>query len=286
MKTMIDPEVQIAADIAAAEARGEDPYADKAQSEDQGGNITSPTGKVVIPDEPETPAEVVDEVVNETPAEVADEEVVEPAKDQPTSYRTSLPEDYKAQRSTLIAEKAAVMKQLMDGEMDAEEFAVAEARISDSLEDLTAQRIRAETLQEANTQTRAAYQSKEIQKLITRTKGEVDYATEAKAQRQFDLALSAVSQDPDFADKDYTDQLVEAHRVVLALRGVVPTKLKTERPDRPAAKQPPQTLAGLPTAASTGARSVEQTLSSLSGLDFEAAFAQLPKAEQDRLLKS
>lgn len=265
----IDPEVQIAADIAAAEARGEDPYADKLQAS---------TGAAVI--ETDEPVEVVAE-----PEEVA---VEQPAKEQPTAYKTSLPDDYKAQRGVLVGEKAQLMKKLMDGEMDADEFALQESRISDSLEDLTAQRIRAETLQEANTQTQAAHQQREIQKLIVKTKAEVDYSTDAKAQRQFDMALGAVGQDPDNAGKDYTELLAEAHKVVLALRGVARApvaKATTDRPIRLGA-QPPQTLSGLPTAASTGAKSVTETLSGLSGLDFEKAYDQIPKSELDRLLRS
>lgn len=290
----IDPEDQVAADIAAAEARGEDPFADKpaapaeataepAPAEAPAAPAAAPAAEVAAPEVPKAP---------EAPA-VAEEPKVEPVKADPinpppTTFQTSIPADYKAQRSALVTEKAALMQKLMEGELDAEGFAAEESRISDALEDLTAQRIRAETLQEANVQTQAAFQQREIQKLIASTKTEVDYATDTKAQRQFDMALQAVGQDPDNAGKDYAELLNQAHTVVMALRGVMrkePEPAKAERPTR-TAPQPPQTLAGLPTAASSGAKSVERTLAELTGDDLERAFDSLGKAELQRLLKS
>ncbi len=278
----IDPEDQVAADIAAAEARGEDPFADK------------PVAHV-----PETPAETLAEEAAETTTQAVPETTTPKAEPEaevahvpvsppPTSFQASIPADYKAQRAALVGEKAALMQKLMDGEFGAEEYAAEESRISDALEDLTAQRIRAETLQEANVQTQAAFQQREIQKLIANTKTEVDYATDAKAQRQFDMALQAVGQDPDNAGMEFTELLSQAHTVVLALRGVMrktSERPNAERPDRPA-PQPPQTLSGIPTAASSGAKTVERTLAELSGDELEHAFDVLPKGELQRLLKS
>jgi hypothetical protein len=270
---MIDPEDQIAADIAAAEARGEDPFADKPAGASV--NIDTPKDEPSVNIDTDAPAN--------SPEEVADE----PVSEQPATYKTDMPADYKEQRNGLVKEKAVLMKQLMDGEVDADEFAASESRISDALEDLTAQRIRAETLQEANVQTQATYQQREIQKLIRTTKAEVDYTTDAKAQRQFDMALGAVGQDPDNAGKDYAELLTEAHKVVMALRGVTPAPAKASapRPNRQA-PQPPQTLSGLPTAASSETKSVERTLGELSGDELERAFDALPKGELARLLKS
>ena len=277
---MTDPEDQVAADIAAAEARGEDPYADKPATADAP-QVAAPepeqVSQVTLPT-PET-APVTQPVAEPEP---------EPVRAQPI-YKTALPDDYKAQRTALVTQKSELMGKLMDGTIDSEAFSVEEARISDALDDLTAQRIRAETLQEANTQTQAAHQQREIQQLIARAKTDVDYLADPKAQRQFDTALGMVSQDPDNAQRSYADLIDEAHKVVLAMRGVVrttaPGKAPEPRPERQAA-QPPQTLSGLPTAASSYGKSVERTLAELSGDDLERAFDALPKGELARMLKS
>ncbi len=279
----IDPEDQVAADIAAAEARGEDPFADKPAATEPvpAGTPAEPAPAEPTPEAaaPAEPAEPEDQPAAEAPK-------AEPVNQPPTTFQTSIPADYKAQRAALVGEKAALMQKLMEGELDAEAFSAEESRLSDALEDLTAQRIRAETLQEANVQTQAAFQQREIQKLIANTKTEVDYAADAKAQRQFDMALQAVGQDPDNAGKEFTELLSQAHTVVLALRGVMrKAPDKAERPDRPV-PQAPQTLAGLPTAASSGAKTVERTLAELSGDELEHAFDVLPKGELQRLLKS
>ena len=274
-------ETQVLADIEAAKARGEDPFGDDDQdeAEDESGNIATPTDEVVIPDG--------DETAPETPVEVADEVADEPVSEQPAAYKTEMPADYKEQRNGLVKEKAVLMKKLMDGEMDADEFAAEESRISDALEDLTATRIRAETLQEANVQTQATYQQREIQKLIRTTKAEVDYAGDAKAQRQFDTALNLVGQDPDNAGKDYADLISEAHKVVLALRGVtskgalVEQAIKSRIPEG----KPPVTLRNLPNASTPNANGdMLDQLGRLKGAAYEEAYAKLSPSQKRTLL--
>jgi hypothetical protein len=198
-----------------------------------------------------------------------------------------MPSDYKVKRAELVKEKAGLMKRLMDGEMDADEFAENEARISDALEDMTAQRIRAETLQEANVQSQATYQQREIQRLIAKTKAEVDYATDAKAQKQFDMALGAVLGDTDNAGKDYADMLSEAHKVVLALRGittkgqVVEQAVKSRIPEG----KPPITLRNMPTASTPNANgNMLDQIGRLSGQAYQDAFAKLSPNQRKALL--
>lgn len=293
---IIDPEDQIAAEIAAAEARGEDPYADKASAEPEEKQAESTTEPQAKEPEPEAanPADPVEQVQSEDPEKAGDDDSKPEANEQaaekvvsqqPTTFQTSMPADYKAQRTVLVGEKAALMQKLLDGELSSEAFAAEEARISDALEDLTAQRIRAETLQEANIQTQAAFQKQEIKNLVESKKSEVDYASDTKAQKQFDIALKSIASDADSANLSYTQIITEAHKVVMALRGISKPKAEvTQRPKREA-PQPPQTLSGLPTAASNSAKSVERILAELSGDDLERAFDALPKSELDRINK-
>lgn len=273
MKTQ--EESKVLADIEAAKARGEDPFGDDDADE--------------VMDDAAEVAETDEVAPTEGAEPVAAEEVAEdvPASVQPPAFKTEMPADYKEQRNSLVKEKAVLMKKLMDGEMDADEFATEESRISDALEDLTATRIRAETLQEANVQTQATYQQREIQKLIRTTKAEVDYTTDVKAQRQFDMALNAVGQDPDNAGKDYADLIVEAHKVVLALRGVtskgalVEQAIKSRIPEG----KPPVTLRNLPSASTPNANGdMLDQLGRLKGAAYEEAYAKLSPSQKRTLL--
>lgn len=267
-------EQQALADIAAATARGEDVFGDDEPIVAAG------------PDTDEDPDSSVDAAQAGT-AEAAPADPVEPeeplelANQQPTTYKAEVPADYKAQRTELLKAKADAMKRLMDGEIDAEEFATVEGELADKLEDLTAQRIRAETLQEANAQSQATYQEREIQKLIRSAKGEVDYTTDQSAARQFDTALAMISADPDNRGADYADLIANAHKMVLALRGLKPAAAQPRKPGAEA----PVTLRSLPAAATsqTNGGIVDQ-LSRLKGPAYEAAFQKLSPAQRAELL--
>ena len=162
---------------------------------------------------------------DQEPQTAASEPVRETVKEAPEpqipTYQTELPADYQAQRGVLLKEKSLAMKKLIDGELDLEAFSVIESRVSNALEDLTAQRIRSETLSEANVQNQQAMQQSEIRRLIARAKADVDYSKDTKAQKSFDVALRTLQADPDNAALEFGDLVDEAHRVVLALRGGV-----------------------------------------------------------------
>jgi hypothetical protein len=209
----------------------------------------------------------------------------------PLNFNVSAPADYKTARAALVAEETEAFAKLMGGEMDSAEYAAIKSRVLDSLEDLSAQRIRAETLQELNTQSAAKTQTQVIQQLVARTAAEVPYATDDKAQRQFDMALQQVGADPDNAGKSFADLASEAHKVVLALRGI---SKPTGTPQKTAAEiaaarlpegKAPVTLRGIPPAATanTGGNIIE-TLSRLSGQEYEAAYAKLTPQQRASML--
>lgn len=270
---------QLDAEIAALEAQGLDPYADRAAPNEEAEPTAKPTDPVIEPDATDPAAEVAPEPV------VADAPVAEPAQDVPPAFRANMPEQYKAQRAELMKAKADAMGKLMDGEIDAEAYAVLEMGISDQLEDLTALRIRAETLSEANSQNEQSRQAKDIQALIARTKGEVDYAGDPKAAKQFDAALQLIGADPDNTGMAFADLIQLSHKMVAAMRGVVPAKVALKAaPDR-TPPTPPITLSGLPTAATSGAQSVSQAVSKLHGDALESAFDSMPDAEFKKLMR-
>ena len=288
----------------AAELKGKD--GDQQEPADESAAVAVEEAQVTAA---ESPKDVVKETVKETP---------EP---QIPTYQTELPADYQAQRSVLLKEKSLAMKKLIDGELDLDAFSVIESRVSNALEDLTAQRIRSETLSEANVQNQQAMQQSEIRRLIARAKADVDYSKDTKAQKNFDVALRTLLADPDNAALEFGDLVDEAHRVVLALRGgvarvdatvpvaaavtvpvvapvvketkavkaatpVAPVAVALEKvPDRQPAEKAPVTLRGLPVAATPNSNGdVIEQMSRLSGQAYQDAFAKLSPQQRRSLV--
>lgn len=291
MTTYTDPEDQIAAEIAAMEAKGLDPYADRVtDAPDDAAPAAAPAEPAAeaaadvapVQADEQQPAEPVADV---PPTAAQDAQPV--ASTAPQTYRADMPADLAAKRTELLAAKAEAMKQLMDGVIDAEKYADEELRISEELEGITLARARAETLAEVNRQTAEGYQANVIRALVARTKTEIDYASDTDAQQTFDRALRLVGSEPDAAGKDFAQIADEAHRMVMARRGVAPAAPSTTdraAPDRTPPK-PPVTLGGLPTAATSGTKSISEVAGRLAGDDLEKAFDALSDADLKKLMR-
>ena len=288
MTTYTDPEDQIAAEIAAMEAKGIDPYADRVtDAPDEGApDAAAPEAAAdVAPVQADDQQPDAPKVADVPPTAAQDAQPV--ASTAPQTYRADMPSDLAAKRTELLAAKAEAMKQLMDGVIDAEKYADEESRISEELEGITLARARAETLAEVNRQTAEGYQGNVISALVARTKTEIDYASDTDAQQTFDLALRLVASEPDAAGKDFAQIADEAHRMVLARMGVkpsVPSTAARTAPDRTPPK-PPITLGGLPTAAASGTKSISEVAGRLTGDDLEQAFDALPDADLKKLMR-
>ena len=288
MTTYADPEDQIAAEIAAMEAKGLDPYADRVtDAPDEGApDAAAPEAAAdVAPVQADDQQPEAPKVADVPPTAAQDAQPV--ASTAPQTYRADMPADLAAKRTELLAAKAEAMKQLMDGVIDAEKYADEESRISEELEGITLARARAETLAEVNRQTAEGYQANVISALVARTKTEIDYASDTDAQQTFDRALRLVGSEPDAAGKDFAQIADEAHRMVLARRGVAPAAPSAAgraAPDRTPPK-PPITLGGLPTAATSGAKSISEVAGRLTGDDLEQAFDALPDADLKKLMR-
>lgn len=275
-------ETKVLAEIEAGLKAGEDIFGDNDDDTDTGSTENAGTGE----DAGSADGTSADGLTEEALADVLDEGAER--AEAPTQFTAEVAADYKEQRAALATEKAQALKKLMDGEIDADEYAAIESRVSDSIIELDSARIRAETLLEANAQTQAEFQRRAIQKLIAATKNEVDYAADPKAQKQFDAAMTTLAADPDNAGREYTDLLTEAHRVVAAIRGVQ-LAAKTTPNTPPATRRPnveaPVTLRNLPSASTPNANGdLNDQLGRLKGQDFEAAFAKLSPAQRRALL--
>lgn len=285
-------------DIEAASARGEDVFgddeeivakgaddaaADQAPGDDlDDADDSSVTGEGDLSTQAQADA---DAAASAEAAQKQASQATEPPKVEP--FKAAVPGDYKAKRTELLAKKAAAMKELMDGTIDSDAFAEIDSQVSTDLEDLTAQRIRAETLIEANTQTQQAYQQREIQKLIARTKAEVDYTADPKAAKQFDTAMALLVADPDNAGMDFAELIQTTHKMVASMRGVSVAKTtdKQPPPERKPTDAAPVTLRSLPTASTPNSNgNIVDQLARLKGADYERAFSKLSPADRRALL--
>ena len=215
----------------------------------------------------------------------------------PTPFKVDGPADYKAERQALRAEAAKVEEKWSNGYMTDEDRVSELARIEDARDDLLISHTRAETLRNANEQAAEKGMNDAVLAVLADAKkaGTVDYSADARAAKQFDQFLNMLANDPENYSKSSLELTRDAHRSVMALRGiaekaavtplVVPAPVAAQIP--PARRDVPRvTLSGLPNAAPVGLEDTAmEKFSTLEGEDAEDYLASLPKHEQDRILR-
>lgn len=228
---------------------------------------------------------------------VVDEGEAAPAQ-RTVTYKGITDEAYKAETAAIAAAKAEGLRKLMDGEIDASEYAAIEAEQAEKRDSLIAGYTLAKANREAAEQQAAAQfevLQTSVKALMKQSKGQaVDYNTDLKAQRQFDAAMNLVASDPDNARISPADCVAEAHRMVMALRGVsqapaaaptpAPANAKAEAAAQ-ARRELPRTLGGVPAAAPNGVgNDVRSQFALLSGEDAEEFLARQPANVRQALL--
>jgi hypothetical protein len=222
----------------------------------------------------------------------------------PQQFKVEGPKDFKAERTKLRGDMAAIEKKWSDGELSDEEKAQKLGALQDQMDDLLVQHTRAETLREANEQTLANSYSAECKRVAAAAKnsGELDYGEHATAAKQFDSVFQnlLVTQ----ADRPMSELADKAHAAVLAMNGIerkaaaAPAPAPAAQaaaapagaPAQPAAKEPPKappSLAGMPAAAA--AQVGDDTLAQFQRLEGEEAelfLAKLPPAKVEALLRA
>jgi hypothetical protein len=202
--------------------------------------------------------------------------------------------EIKKQLEALEAKEGEAHKKLMDGDIDEAEYAKVKREVRAEEHKLIVQ----QTLHEANVQAEQKANNAAIHALMktAKTANEIDYVADAKAQRQFDQALELLANDPDNVKKTFPQLLSEAHRTVLALRGITPKAAATPAPGPAPAPAPkpsrsvdkallPPTLSRVPPAADPSIAGNEFAhLANLSGSDHEKAVAKLTPEQLERYL--
>lgn len=209
--------------------------------------------------------------------------------------------DFSKQRADLLAEKKEVEKKWAAGDLSDDERADQIIELDAKLLDVVQEHTRAQTLREANEQ--AAKQAEQakidaentaitalIKKDATANAGKplLNYAADAEAQADFDAMFAAINRRPDAATKTAEQRVADAHKRVLALRGIT-VAAAPAAPATPAPKLPrdvPVTLSGLPNA---GHGDVKDDLltqaGKLQGEDLERWLASQPVGTVDRLMR-
>jgi hypothetical protein len=241
------------------------------------------------------------ESVQEATAEAEEAEAPAPAPGpQPLKVDDT---DFAAERKKLTAEKREIEAKWSAGEEGCtDEWRIAELeRIDDARDDLLRRQTRADTLREHNEQMEAQRKAEydgavnaATKSLLESSKKDgapINYATDTKAQKQFDNALNMVEADPDASSMSPAQRVAEAHRLVMARRGIVqqaaaPAPAPTPSRTAPPAREVPVTLGGLPNAGrDTPQDDVLAELNNLSGEDYEMRLASLPAGTVEKLLR-
>lgn len=233
------------------------------------------------------------------------------------TYEVGDTKSMKAARDKLLAKEDElndklddIRKLFDDGEITEDAFKAqrAEARQAirevrgqsdDLLRGITSQ----ETLATANEQAAKQTQLQVMAAIASQSKkdGLVDYGTQ-KAQAQFDAQLQALLADPEMASKPFSEVAEKAHSIVCMLNGFnaaapapAPAAAGGAKPGaaapapgaKPADREVPRTLAGVPAAAGAPVGSDLLTqYNALSGEDAETFLANLPAAQRANLFRS
>lgn len=245
-----------------------------------------------------------------TPTELSAEALETVAADElpehAVQYKTGDVEALKAERQaalderkTLRAERKDIEAKYTAGDLTDEERAAKLDEVDDKLDalsDKSAELVgaiaRAETLTEANRQHLIDTQTRAIDALKVRSRKDgFDYDKDEKAPAQFNRALGMIAGDPDNAKRDFAEMVDEAHKMVMAMRGLTaePKPKPAEKVEKPEPKprDVPRTLSGMPTAgASPIGDDLSQQLSTLEGEDAELFLAKLPAGQIEKLLRS
>lgn len=249
-------------------------------------NNPDPTDPPKSDDNPQDPPESVDPV--DPPKETGQSA---PKAQQTPRYEAKLPDDYTTQVDAIKAEKAALKEAYQNGDIDPDEYADKLDEINEKTIELRATKIKAEISQEMNAQTAEQQWHNTVNSFIDSVKASeaIDYHTDKAKQRDLDLFIKALANDPANEDKSTDWFLSEAHNRVKALHNVPttttepPKKAETKR--KPPTELIPQTLANVP--GGDDASEVEgkyAALDKLDGLDLETALAKMsPEARNEYL---
>lgn len=217
------------------------------------------------------------------------------------TYRVEVPADADAQIATLTAEKDAAFTKLMDGDADmsAETYQEIAKRTDEAVGALKEQLLTAKVLETANMQQAENEWKRQETRLMSEFKAEgLDYKGKPALRAAYNTHLKELAADEANESKDAAWYLNEAHRrtkadIGIATPAAAPAATPPAAPPaKPAPKsrgvdmtQIPPTLSNVPPALDPSVAGDEFAhMASLTGLEYEKAYAKLTPEQQERYL--
>lgn len=221
----------------------------------------------------------------------ADSEVASAAANK-SGYQAALPEDFQAQVDDLKNQKIELAKKFKEGEIDIDEFTDLSEALLDKREALNAIKLKAEISQDMGAQSAQQEWENTVRSFVAttaKTDG-IDYGKDAEKQSDLDGFLKVLAGNPAHSDKPQTWFLHEAHKRVMALHDLTPTKVTPDPKPKPNRKPP---VDGIPTnlahvAGSDGPGDVGNDefvdIDKLEGMALEKAISAMSPAQREKYL--
>jgi len=197
-------------------------------------------------------------------------------------YQAQLPDDFDEQVKSVETQKAELLQQYRDGDIDPEELIEKQAELNDRAAELRELKIKSEIATEHNKQTAEQRWQFEQDMFFEQEKNKV-YSEDIMLHAA--LNAKVVELGNKHPDRSGTWVLTEADRQVREkFSGVQrPAEKPNRKPDLAAV---PKTLGGLPAAEQNETGTSEFAhLDKLTGMELENALAKLPEDQQQRYLQ-
>lgn len=226
--------------------------------------------------------EVVAPASKQTPTPATDPPPVErtPAA-KPFVFKADLPADFAERITNLNEQESALRQQFREGDVSVDQYDAQRDEIQSARAELNNSKIKAELANDLNQQTaEAAAASFEANFMSTTARDGVDYAIE-KNVKLFNVMLDEATADN--AEKPKEWLWAEAHKLVLAARGLAPAAVGKPQPAtrRPPLSAVPKTLAQVPGSDGPGDVGSEFAgVDALNGDELEDAIARMSPTQR------
>ncbi|MDO6385587.1 hypothetical protein [Uliginosibacterium sp. 31-12] len=282
MQTAIADVANLSDDEVKAALAGKDDAADK-NDEDNGGDGSASATAATASDDGAQPAS------NELPP-------AEPSETFRPVLRAELPANVGQIKSDLQAKQDELERKFRDGEIEFDEYKSQDRAVSNQLEQIRAAELKAHIYADQQQQTATQEWQFQVRQFMKQAKSTdcIDYNADAKLQKDLDFMIKALANDPDNAERDAEFFLAEAHKRVLALRGIAPKAAKADpaaeanRSRKPPVDSIPKTVGDLPGSSDSddvGGGEFAH-IDKLSGEKYEQALAKLTDEQRARYLAS
>jgi hypothetical protein len=209
----------------------DDENEDEDEDEDDEGAdpvIAAPAIADPAPDKAQAPAEVVAVVPT---AKEADPLPELPEKAFQPHYQATLPDDFDAQEAAIKSQADALAAEFKDGVIDFEQYRVQADALNRSERSLNEIRLKASLSQEMTAQTQEQEWAHTVNKFLTTTaKADLDYSKDPDKHADLDMFVKSLANDAKNSDQPAEWFLLEAHKRVKALHGLLGSEPKFTEP--------------------------------------------------------